>query len=314
MMPVDSAPPRARKVGWTGHRERGSAGLLKLMASFSLLVGRRWSRLPLYGIALYFFCFAPRARRCSREYLRRALAREPRAGERLRHLLTFATTIHDRVFMAAHRDEALHITVEGEALMHRQLALGQGAFLMGAHLGSFEVIGSFGRSQPGLRLSMATYEENARKLAATLAALHPDAAPEIISLGHLDAMLRIAERLDAGVFVGMLADRTLGAEPVQEVALLGARALLPTGPMRAAALLRRPVIFMAGFYLGDNRYHIVFETLADFTQVTAAARGPAVRVAVERYAALLDRYCREHPYNWFNFFDFWAVSDARPAA
>jgi predicted LPLAT superfamily acyltransferase len=30
-----------------------------------------------------------------------------------------------------------------------------------------------------------------------------------------------------------------------------------------------------------------------------------VRAAVERYAALLDRYCRSDPYNWFNFFDFW---------
>jgi predicted LPLAT superfamily acyltransferase len=24
-----------------------------------------------------------------------------------------------------------------------------------------------------------------------------------------------------------------------------------------------------------------------------------------RYAALIDRYCRSDPYNWFNFFDFW---------
>jgi predicted LPLAT superfamily acyltransferase len=26
---------------------------------------------------------------------------------------------------------------------------------------------------------------------------------------------------------------------------------------------------------------------------------------MQRYAALIDRYCRSDPYNWFNFFDFW---------
>jgi predicted LPLAT superfamily acyltransferase len=39
-----------------------------------------------------------------------------------------------------------------------------------------------------------------------------------------------------------------------------------------------------------------------------------VRTAVERYAALLDRYCRSDPYNWFNFFDFWRAPAHKPKA
>ena len=46
-------------------RERGSVWLLRLMAVFSLRVGRRAGRLILYVIAAYFFLFAPRARRAS---------------------------------------------------------------------------------------------------------------------------------------------------------------------------------------------------------------------------------------------------------
>jgi predicted LPLAT superfamily acyltransferase len=103
----------------------------------------------------------------------------------------------------------------------------------------------------------------------------------------------------------VLGDRTLGHEPVQPVTLLGAPAYLPTGPMRAAAILRCPVFFMAGLYRGGNHYHVVFERVADFSATPSVFRDAAVRSAIERYAALLDGHCRRDPYNWFNFYDFW---------
>lgn len=303
--PPSLARRPAKPAPWLDHTERGSASLLRLMAYLSLKLGRPLSRIVLYAIAFYFFLFAQLARRQSRCYLRRALGREPRASDRFRHILNFATTIHDRVYLLNERYQSFSITVEGEPLMRKQLDLGKGAFLMGAHMGSFEVIGSVGRRQPGLRVSMAMYEDNARKINGILAAVSPHAKADIISLGRVDAMLQIADRLDHGAFVGMLADRTLGDEAMQEVSILGERACLPTGPMRAAALLRRPVIFMTALYRGRNHYHVVFESVADFSIATGQSRDAAVHDAVERYAGLLDKYCRSDPFNWFNFFDFW---------
>src|SRR5882757_8710757 len=145
---------------------------------------------------------------------------------------------------------------------------------MGTHMGSLEVIGSMG-PRSGIHVSMAMYEDNARKINTILAAINPRSKPDIISLGHVDAMLRIAERLDRGAFVGMLGDRTLGDEPVHEVTILGEHAYLPTGPMRAAAILRRSVIFMVGLYRGGNHYHVVFEPVADFSAVTTKSRDAA---------------------------------------
>jgi predicted LPLAT superfamily acyltransferase len=80
--------------------------------------------------------------------------------------------------------------------------------------------------------------------------------------------------------------------------------------MRAAAILRCPVFFMAGLYRGKNRYHVVFKPVADFSATSVGSRSLAVRAAIERYAATLDHYCRSDPYNWFNFFDFWRPSGA----
>lgn len=310
---VKLADERRKSAEWIGNRERGSTVLLRIMAFLSLRLGRRHSRIALYGIAAYFFLFAPRARRHSRRYLRLALGRAPNARDRFRQILSFATTIHDRVFLINEQYENFNITLEGETLMRAQLDGGRGALLMGAHMGSFEVMHSLGRRQRGLHVAMAMYEENARKINAILAAINPQCVADIVPLGQIDAMLNIAERLDRGAFVGVLGDRTLGSEPVQAVTLLGERAYLPTGPMRAAAILRCPVYFMAGLYRGKNNYHVVFEQIADFSATAVGARHVAVRTAVDRYAAALDRYCRSDPYNWFNFFDFWRERPREPS-
>jgi predicted LPLAT superfamily acyltransferase len=299
-----ASEPRASDVHWAGARERGSATLTRIMIFLSLTLGRRTARVLLFGIAGYFFLFAPRARRFSRDYLRRALSRTPTAVDVFRQVFTFSSTILDRLYLANERYELFDITVEGEPLLRSMVARGTGAFLLGAHLGSFGITSAIGRRQPGLRVAMAMYEGTASKLNA-LAMSKPASAPEIIPLGHLDAMLRIRDCLEAGTFVGMLADRTIGEAPAQRVEFLGSPALFPSGPMRAAAALRRPVFFMAGLYGGGNRYHVVFRELADFSSLPRGDRDAQVSEAIRRYVALLEECCRSDPYNWFNFYDFW---------
>jgi predicted LPLAT superfamily acyltransferase len=301
--------PRATPGEWVNSPERGSLILLRLMTFVSLRLGRPVGRCILYLIALYFFLFAPTARRHSREYLRRALGRAPTGIDRFRQVFSFASTILDRLYLVNERHELFNVTVEGEELLFESVRDHRGAFLMGAHLGSFEIMSALGRRQTGLRVAMAMYEENARKVSAMFKAVNPANKPEIIALGHIEAMLRIRERLDAGVFVGMLGDRTLGDQPGQTVSFLGQPALLPVGPMRAAAVLRRPVFFMLGLYKGGNRYQVVFEPLADFSATRSGEREVEVAAAIRRYVALLEKYCRSDPYNWFNFFDFWHGCD-----
>lgn len=306
-MSLDIAP--SRQASWAQRPERSNMAMLRLMTWISLRLGRRIARGVLHLIAAYFLLFAPAARRASRDYLRRALAREPGWRELYRHFLSFASTIHDRVYLINDRFELFTIEVEGESTIQAVLANGKGAFLMGAHLGSFEAARAIGRRETDLRVAMVMYEDNARKLNAMLAAINPAAQQAIIPLGQIDSMLQVRETLDSGAMLGVLADRSLGDDPGLSLDFLGAPARFPLGPMRLAAMLRRPVIFMAGHYLGGNRYRIHFEPLADFAATPAGERDAAVRAAVARYAACLERHCRQAPYNWFNFFDFWQTAD-----
>jgi predicted LPLAT superfamily acyltransferase len=293
-------------AAWRRQRERGSPALLRVMAWLALRCGRVAVYPLVHLIASYFFLFAPEMRRHMRAFLRRALGREPTATDRYRLILWFATSVLDRLLLLAGRQDQFQVSLEGEDLIREVAGNGSGALLFGAHMGNFEVMRTLGDRQPGLAIAMAMYEDNARKVNAIMAAARLRDPPEIIALGHLDAMLKVRERLDEGALVGVLADRTLGDEASLQVSFLGATARLPLGPMRAAALLRRRVLFMLGLYRGGRRYHIVFAPLADFTHVGRAERAVAIETAVARYASLLEHYCRSDPYNWFNFFDFWA--------
>ena len=104
--------------------------MLRVMSWISLRLGRRTGRAVLHLIAAYFLLFAPASRRASGNYLGRALGRPPRWSDIYRHFLTFAATIHDRIYLVNHRFELFDIEVHGEDALLRLLSAGQGVFLM----------------------------------------------------------------------------------------------------------------------------------------------------------------------------------------
>ena len=305
--------PHADTAGaaWTGTRERSHLWVLRLMRGFALAAGRRAARLVLHPITLYFMLTGATARRESARYLARALGRPARWCDVYRHFHTFAATILDRVYLLQERYDAFELQPNGIASMDEALAHGEGIFMVGAHLGSFEALRALGVRR-GLRVAMVMYEDNARLINTTLAALAPQASLRTIALGRIDAMLDLRRWLDAGGIAGMLGDRTLpgSSQRSRTVVLpfLGAPASFSDGPFRLAAMLRRRVVFMSGLYLGGNRYELRFSPLADFSNAQAGDRDALVGAALARYVTTLEELCREAPHNWFNFFDFWGAA------
>jgi len=181
---------------------------------------------------------------------------------------------------------------------------GAGGLLLGAHLGSFEIIRFLGREKCPMPVRLVMYKEHAQNLNSVLDAVDPECAMPVIELGTIDSMLQVAEALRQGEFVGMLADRNIEGEGSATCSFFGEPARFPVGPFRLAAMLRQPLILMVGLYRGDNRYDIHFEVLEDLSRA-GRGREELVRESMEKYAARLEHYCREAPYNWFNFYDYW---------
>jgi predicted LPLAT superfamily acyltransferase len=75
--------------------------------------------------------------------------------------------------------------------------------------------------------------------------------------------------------------------------------------MILAAALRVPVILFSAIYRGGRRYDIRFEPFTERIVLPRAGRAEVLRAECARYAGWLQRRCRDAPYNWFNFYDFW---------
>ena len=294
---------------WRSQPERGSATAMALMTWLTLRLGRAATRWLLPFICLYYYAAAPAARRASRAFLARALGREPGAADVLRHQLSFAATLHDRLLLASGGNAPLELEVSGAAEIERLLGRGRGCILVGSHLGSFEILRALGRSR-GKPVNVLMHEANAEKAKTLFARLAPELERRVLAAGRPETMLRIKECLERGEIVGILGDRALGRDRTQRCAFFGAPALFPTGPWLLAAALGAPVALFFGLYRGGARYEVIFETLTEGEGVPREARQGVAAGWLARYVARLEHHARRAPYNWFNFYDFWDASAA----
>jgi predicted LPLAT superfamily acyltransferase len=295
---------RAMSAAWLAERERGSRAVMRLVTWLALRLGRSATRWLLYPISLYFLVFAPRARRASRAFLGRALARKAGAADVLRNFHAFAATLHDRMYLLCGRFENIDIAIDGGPQLDALMAGGRGCILLGSHLGSFEALRALGRLKR-YPINIVMYAGTTQQSSEVLNELAPELKMRVIAPGRPETMLRIKECLERGEIVGILGDRPFGSNKNTLCPFLGVPAPFPQGPFRLAMLLDVPVVLFFGLYQGDNRYRITLEVLADRPEANRGDRSEAATRWVERYVRRLEHYARIAPYNWFNFYDYW---------
>ena len=295
---------------WLWKAERGSVILVRLLTWLTLRAGRPVTRWLLHPICLYFIVFSRGTRRVSRRYLERALGRPATWPDVFRHYHTFASTIHDRVYLLSGRHQYFELQIEGASALDPFIEARRGCILLGSHLGSFEILRAYGLFEKHLPISVVMHEGAASNLNRVLHGLHPDIRDRIIPPGTPDTMLLVKERLDQGELVGILADRLFGDEKAVTCDFFGMPTAFPEGPFLLAALLRVPVVLFFGLYQGGRRYLIRFEPFAETIGTEPAGhRSVDLRPWVERYVERLEHYCRLYPYNWFNFYDLSRQTD-----
>jgi predicted LPLAT superfamily acyltransferase len=294
---------------WLAQAERSNIFALRILVWITTVLGRRVGQWLLYPICFYFILFSVKARRASKQYLARALGRPAGWRDVFQHYRTFATVALDRVFLLNDRFDLFDIQSYGHEPLLDLVDHKRGALLLGAHIGSFEILRAIAEKGRGVTVRMLMFEDIARKLNAVLHAINPNFKMNIIGLGKLDSMLKIGEHLDAGELVGMLGDRAISATGQVKIKFFGQDAEFPDAPFRLAAMLKCPVILMVGLYRGGNRYDLYFEQLVDGLPVGRNERARVIQSWQRLYVERLEYYCRMAPYNWFNFYDFWNADD-----
>jgi predicted LPLAT superfamily acyltransferase len=295
---------------WLEQRERSNDPALRFLVWLALRLGRPAGLLLLYPVCLYFVVFSVKSRTASRQYLGKVLNRPPSFADLFRHYYSFATVALDRMFLLRNRLAQFDIRVHGTDILEEAKARGEPCFLLGAHFGSFEVLHVYGEEH-NINVTMMMFEHGSRNMNALARAINPGLDRSVIGMGSLDSMIRLQERFERGEWVGMLGDRRIHESGAVSVPFLGALAALPTAPFRIAAVIGRPVVLMVALYGGGNRYDLHFERLVEMPKFERGKREAVIRECAARYAQRLEHYCRLAPYNWFNFYDFWADENAR---
>lgn len=309
-----SGSQSARAQHWSAIGEATCVWGIWLLYALYRVFGRVLFRMVMVPVVAYFWLAYPLARRSSADYLRRmeaatgAIGKRPNWRHSLLHLFSFGDTILDKLLAIGGRYRFEHVSKEGADVLLRQIASRQGGIIMTAHVGCLELCRAMANRIDGLRLTVLVHSAHAERFNRILARLDPDSTLQLYQIDDISpaTAVELSARIQAGEFVAIAGDRAPahGGRAVR-VPFLGAPARFPVGPYVLAALLKCP-LFAMGCVRAGNGHVIRFTELARSVTLPRAGREARLAELAQRYVDWLELLVVRSPFDWFNFYDFWA--------
>ncbi|MGF1759093.1 glycosyltransferase family 2 protein [Photobacterium sagamiensis] len=308
---------------WSSHAERGTIlGIKTLLAVYSLL-GRAAFNLLLKPVIAYYYLTGKSARGASELYLDKLTTHARQQGSTLpgklnsyQHLLSFGHTMLDK--LAAWRGDfseknlTLHGIEHFEALVQQD----RGVVVIGSHLGNLELCRALSRRHKNLKINALVFTEHAGRFNAVMKAINPESDLNLIQVSKLgpDTAILLEQKLEQGEWIVIVGDRTSATKEQRVVwaDFLGQPAPFPQGPFILAAVLKSPVYLLFGLR-DDNQkmphFDVYFEPFCEHVKLPRGQREEALKTVVSQYARRLEHYTLKAPLQWYNFFNFWQLSE-----
>ncbi|WP_296660963.1 glycosyltransferase [Paraburkholderia sp.] len=311
-----------RAQSWWRTPERGSVVGMALLAFSCRWFGTRFTSAWLYPIVGYFVLTDRASRAASHTYFTRlAHASAPCATSKpgwrtaYRHMHAFAQSCFDKFVAWSGRADSLRVRFDDTSAFDALAATGRGALVIGAHLGNLEMTRALALRDARIKVTAVVYTEHAKRFNSVLSEANEEFANQLVQVtdfGPETAMMMQA-RVDAGELLVIVGDRVPphDAGRTVDARFLGANASFAQGPYVLAHALGCPVYLLFCLKEGSE-YGLYFEPFADRIELPRRDRSSHVAAWAQRYANRLEHYCRKAPYQWFNFFDFWAQSNGEP--
>ncbi|MGF6510207.1 glycosyltransferase family 2 protein [Paraburkholderia sp. 32] len=314
-----AAADEARPEAWWRIAERGSRLGMSLLALSCKLFGRRFTALWLHPVVAYFLLTGRAARAASDNYFAHLSAVAPSADtprpgwlSAYRHMLAFAQSGFDKLAAWTGRVDDTDVTFDDPAAFEALIASGKGALVIGAHLGNLEMMRALAIRGEHAKVTAVVYTGHARRFNEVLAASNRDFARHLLEVGDFgpETAVLMQQRIDAGELLVIVGDRVPAREAgrTTDAQFLGASARFAQGPYVLAHALGCPVYLFFCLKEHDG-YRMYFEPFAERIELPRRERAQHLAAWAQRYALRLEHYCRKAPYQWFNFFDFWASSE-----
>ncbi|MCG8611715.1 MAG: glycosyl transferase [Pseudomonadales bacterium] len=305
---------------WANAQERGSILGIRILLWIYRLFGRFVLSIFFAPVIFYFYLFGKTSRKASLNFLRRVeqhpeqqtFKTEPGFWQGYLHHLNFGWIVLDKIDSWIGKLNATHVQYADpdrvQAIMHGN----KGAVFIGSHLGNIEACRAIASSKYNKRINVLVYTHHAVAFNRILNEINPDAEIDLIQVSTLspELMMLLRERVDQGEIVVIVGDRTpvQGPGKIKYSTFLGEPAPFAIGPFVLASLLECPVylLFFMKTRHAQLRYQMILEPFADPLQLPRKQRQEALQSWIDQYASRLEYHTIRYPYQWFNFYDFWA--------
>ncbi|HIE9451500.1 TPA: glycosyltransferase family 2 protein [Klebsiella pneumoniae] len=311
---------------WARQQEVKGLWGMRLMLLVWRLLGRKAFSLLLYPVVGVYWLTAAHARKASQHWLARVrtqlTSRQRPVPSRLtsfHHFLRFGEAMLDKI--ASWRGELqfgrdVIFAPGAEATLN--ITAPTGKLLLASHLGDVEACRALAQLQGSKTINALVFSDNAQRFKQIMDEMAPQAGLNLMPVTDIgpDTAILLKEKLERGEWIAIVGDRIAvnpqrgGEWRVCWSRFMGQPAPFPQGPFILASILRCPVQLI--FALRQNgKRHIHCEPFADPLLLPRAERQQALQQAIDRYAERLEHYALQSPLDWFNFFDFWQLPDAK---
>lgn len=179
---------------------------------------------------------------------------------------------------------------------------GRGVLLLTAHLGNWEV-GGLMLAQVGMPIHVVLVPDIFPGVERARRRLHQACGVTEIPIGQsFVPTLAVMRALEGNAIVAMQGDRDFNNTGIG-VPFFGREAFFPRGPLRVAMATGATVLPAFIVRMPDGRYRAIVEDPLPIER--EGDRNAALRRNLERYVAVLERYVRSHPQQWYCFYPFW---------
>lgn len=310
------------KPQWASVKEAGTLFGLQFLRLIYTVFGRWLVSLALLPTVAYFLIFRPQTRKASRAFLATHYQRYPdywksKPGllETARHLYVFAETVVDKLL-----SWFVEIDVDTFVIQHPEriddiMADTRGQLIIGSHMGNLEYCRGFMQRYRSKVINILVHDKHSQNYNTIMQQFNSESRLNVFQVEDFDipTMLLIKAKIDAGEWVFIAGDRSplSGPERTAPVNFMGKEAQLPIGPYMLAKGLGCPVKLMFSYCdydvrRKDQRVYFEIVPFADKLTLDRRERTAQLTVYAQQFADELEKQCAKAPYQWFNFYNFWA--------
>ena len=217
----------------------------------------------------------------------------------------FGKVILDR--FAVYAGHQFEIVVENKKCYYDKMSQAMGFVLLFSHLGNSEMA-AYSMATPDKHMNILAFGGESPVVMAERAKVlaRNNISMIVVNPGDMTHIFEMNNALQRGEVLAVAGDRSMGDKTIS-CSFMGAPAPFPAGVFRICVALHCPIVLTFVLKEPKNKYHIYTEELHIDTKLPRAQQAADL---AQQFATHLEKMALAHPYEWFNFFDFWNEPDA----